>query len=161
MNQYVLKQRVFSLGDNYIIQDESGQERFRFDSAFFSLGKKLTLQDMAGRDLVLIRQRLLSFGPTYEITEGGRMMAIVKKSLFTFFNCRFTVDMPGPDDLEASGSFLEYEYAFIRGGHEVAVVSKKWFSWGDTYGVRIADGQDDVLILASTIVIDLACHDDD
>jgi len=40
----------------------------------------------------------------------------------------------------------------------VAVVSKQWFSWSDTYGVEIKDGQDDVLILASAIVVDLACH---
>ena len=30
----------------------------------------------------------------------------------------------------------------------------------DTYGVEIADGEDDVLILASTVVIDMACHPD-
>ncbi len=29
----------------------------------------------------------------------------------------------------------------------------------DTYGVEIADGEDDILILASTVVIDMVCHD--
>jgi uncharacterized protein YxjI len=33
-------------------------------------------------------------------------------------------------------------------------------SWTDTYGVEIADGEDDVLILASTVVIDMVCHGD-
>jgi len=42
----------------------------------------------------------------------------------------------------------------------VATVSKKWFSWTDTYGVEIADGEDDVLLLASIVVIDMACHED-
>jgi len=27
--------------------------------------------------------------------------------------------------------------------------------------VDVADGEDDVLILASTVVIDMVCHDDD
>jgi hypothetical protein len=31
----------------------------------------------------------------------------VKKELFTFFNCRFTVDVAGPDDLQAAGNFVE------------------------------------------------------
>ncbi|HWI57253.1 MAG TPA: hypothetical protein VNZ22_08500, partial [Bacillota bacterium] len=70
------------------------------------------------------------------------------------------VDVPGPDDLEAQGSFMDMEYAFERGGRTVAEVSKRWFSWADTYGVDIAEGQDDVLILASTVVIDLVCHGD-
>ena len=79
--------------------------------------------------------------------------AVVKKELFTFFNCRFTVDVPGPDDLEAQGDLTDHEYTFTRGATEVAHVSKQWFSLADTYGVDIADGEDDILILASTVVI--------
>ena len=54
-----------------------------------------------GNELAFIEQRLLSWGPTYEIYIGGRLHATVKKELFTFFKCRFTVDVPGPNDLEA------------------------------------------------------------
>ena len=85
---------------------------------------------------------------------------MVKKHLFTFFRCAFTVDVPGPDDLEAQGSFLDLEYSFTRGGRQVAEVSKRWFSFGDTYGVDIADSEDQVLILASTVVIEMICHGD-
>ncbi|MGH7670300.1 MAG: LURP-one-related/scramblase family protein, partial [Gemmatimonadaceae bacterium] len=77
------------------------------------------------------------------------------------FNCRFHVDGPGPDDLEASGNFTDQEYAFTRGDRQVAAVSKQWFTLRDTYGVNIADGEDEVLVLASTVVIDMACHPDD
>jgi len=42
----------------------------------------------------------------------------------------------------------------------VATVSKQWFSWTDTYGVEVADGEDAVLLLASTVVIDMVCHGD-
>ena len=33
-------------------------------------------------------------------------------------------------------------------------VSESWFTMTETYGVDIADGQDDVLILACTVVIE-------
>ena len=89
------------------------------------------------------------------------MAAVVKRELFTLFRHRFTVDVPGPDDLEAQGSFTEHEYTFTRRGQVVATVSKRWFSWSDTYGIEIADGEDPVLILASAVVIDQACHPDD
>jgi uncharacterized protein YxjI len=59
------------------------------------------------------------------------------------------------------GDFLDREYAFERGGSEVARVSKRWFALTDTYGVEIADGEDDVLILASSVVIDMICHSDE
>ena len=86
--------------------------------------------------------------------------AVVKKHLFTLFRCTFTVDVPGPDDIEAQGSFLDMEYTFTRAGQTIAEVSKRWFSFNDSYGVDIHDGQDDVLILASTVVIDMVCHSD-
>jgi uncharacterized protein YxjI len=113
---------------------------------------------MAGNELAYIRQKLLSWGPTYEISKGDQPLAVVHKELFTFFKCTFTVDVPGPNDLEAQGDFLDHSYVFMRNGSQVAEVSKQWFTLGDTYGVQIAQGEDDVLILASTVVIDMACH---
>ena len=105
-----------------------------------------------------IRQKLLSWGPTYEITRGDQLIAVVKKQLFTLLRCKFSVDVPGPDDLEAQGDFLDHEYTLERSGGVAAQVSKRWFSWTDTYGVDIADGEDDALILATVVVIDMVCH---
>ena len=158
--RYLMRQHFLSWGDDFTVQDESGQDGFYVDGKAFSLGDQLSFQDMEGHELAFIRQKLLAWGPTYEIYRRGELQAIVKKALFTLFQCRFSVDVPGPDDLEARGSFTDHEYEFERGGSSVAVVSKRWFSWTDTYGVEIAEGEDDILILAATVVIDMACHGD-
>ena len=157
--RYVMKQKLLSWGDDFVIQDESGRDAFYVDGKAFSLGNQLSFQDMQGNELASIRQTLLAWGPTYEIYGGGELKAVVKKSLFTLLHCRFSVDVPGPDDLEARGDFTEHEYEFERAGRTVATVSKRWFAWTDTYGVGIEDGEDDILILASTVVIDMACHE--
>ncbi len=158
--RYVMKQKLFALTDRYAIRDEAGRELFWVDGKIFSLGHKLSFRNPAGEELAYIAQKLLSWGPTYEIYRGGDLAAVVKKVLFTFFSCRFTIDVPGPDDLEAAGDFLDHEYGFRRAdGRAAATVSKQWFAWTDTYGVDIAAGEDDVLILAATVVIDLVCHD--
>lgn len=155
--RYVLKQKFWSWGDDFTIRDERGQDVFLVDGRAFSWGDKLSFQDTSGRELALIRQKLLAWGPTYEIERDGELLAVVKKELFTFFRCRFTVDVPGPDDLEARGDFMDHEYTFERDGEIVASVSKHWFKLTDTYGVEISGG-DDVLILASAVVIDMICH---
>lgn len=158
--RYVMKQRVLCLGDDFTIADAKGNDRFIVDGAAFTIRDSTSFRDMRGNELCHIRKRLLSFGPTYEIERDGRITT-VSKHLFTLFKCRFTVDVPGPNDLEASGDLLDHEYAFKDArGETVATVSKRWFSWTDSYGVDIADGQDDVMILASTVVIDLCCHGD-
>ena len=159
--RYVMKQKLFCWGDDFAIKDEQGQDVFFVDGKAFSIGEKLSFQDMGGNELAFISQKLLAWGPTYEIYRGSELAAVVKKHLFTFLNCKFTVDVPGPDDLEAEGNFLDHEYTFARGGRIVATVSKQWFSWTDTYGVEVADGEDAVLLLASTVVIDMVCHGDD
>jgi uncharacterized protein YxjI len=155
-----MRQKLLSWGDDFVIKDETGRDAFYVDGKVFSLGHQLSFQDMEGNELAFIRQKLLAWGPTYEIYRQGELRAVVKKALFTLFQCRFTVDVPGPDDLEARGSFTDHEYEFERGGQTVAVVSKRWFSWTDTYGVDIAEGEDDVLVLAAAVVIDMACHGD-
>ncbi len=70
------------------------------------------------------------------------------------------MDIPGHGDLMAEGDFTDHQYVFTRNGEQVAEVSKQWFALGDTYGVQVAPGQDDVLVLASTVVIDMVCHAD-
>jgi uncharacterized protein YxjI len=156
--RYLMKQRLFSFGDDFYIKDDAGNDVFFVDGKAFSFGDQLSFQDLNGNELAYISQVLFAWGKTYEIYRGGQVAATVQKEMFTFFSCRFTVDVPGPDDLEASGDFTDHEYTFTRGGREVARVSKAWFTFGDTYGVDIADGEDGILILASTVVIDMACH---
>jgi uncharacterized protein YxjI len=158
--RYVLKEKFFSWGDDFAIQDAQGRDAFFVDGKAFSFGDQLSFQDMAGNELAYIKQKVFAWGKTYEVFRSGKLAAVVKKEMFTLFKCRFSVDVPGPDDLEAEGDFLDHEYAFMRHGETVAQVSKRWFSLTDTYGVDVADNEDPVLILASAVVVDMACHPD-
>ncbi len=159
--RYIMKQKILAWGDDFILRDEAGNDAFIVDGKVFSWGDKLSVQEAAtGREVAFISQKMFNWGPTYEISRDGRVAAVVKKQLFTFFNCRFFVDVPGPNDIEAAGDFLDHEYSFQRDGHSIAHVSKKWFHFTDTYGIDIAQGEDDVLLLACAVVIDMVCHGD-
>ena len=160
--RYVMKEKILAWGDDFTIRDAAGNDVFYVDGKIFSFGDKLSFRDVRSKqELAVIDQKLLAIGPTYEIFRGGQRAAVVKKKLFTLFRAKFTVDVPGPDDLEAVGDFIGHDYTFSRGGREVARVSKKWFRIADTYGIEIGQGEDDVLILASAVVIDLCVHPDE
>jgi uncharacterized protein YxjI len=159
--RYILKQKLLSWGDDYYIRDADGRDVYFVDGKAFSIGDQLSFRDLAGHELAFIKQRLLAWGKTYEISRSDEVVAVVRKAPFALFHHRFTVDVPGPDDLEAEGNFLDREYSFRRGDRVVATVSKQWFSFADTYGVDIDDGEDQILILASAVVVDEACHPDD
>ena len=65
----------------------------------------------------------------------------------------------GPD-LDVQGNILDHEYSIKQGRDKVAEISKKWFSFTDTYGVEINDGQNDILILSIAVAIDMMAHPD-
>ena len=162
--RYIMKERIWSWGDDFRIKDEMGRDCFYVDGKAFSFGNKLSFQDMNGNELAFIDQKLLAWGPTYEVFRDGRLFAIVKEKVWTFLKNRFTVDVgadgAGPGDLEVEGDFLDHEYEFRRDGRVAATVSKKWISLSDSYAIDVADGEDDVLILACAVVVDLCNHPD-
>ncbi len=157
--RYVIKEKFWSFGDDFHISDEKGRPIFLVDGQAFSWGDKLSFQDTQGNELAFISQKLLTWKPKYEIYRNGQLFAEVVKE-FSWFSKEFTLDVPGPNDYLIDGSFWQHDYEFTRGGRTVAVVSKAFWSWTDTYGVEIEDGEDDVAILCTAIVIDQVLHDD-
>ena len=154
--RYVIRERFFRLGEDSDITDESGRPVLRVDGKVLTLRDRLVLRDPAGNEVAQVQRRLLALRPVYEIAVGGREVAEVRKHFFTPFRDRFTIDLPGPDDLEMEGNLFDHEFTIRRGGQTVATVSKRWFSLRDTYGVEIAPGEDDLLILAGVLALDLA-----
>jgi len=88
----------------------------------------------------------------------GNKLATVKKAIITPIRDRWTVKIKSGPNLDVQGNILDHEYQIKEGRHKVAEVSKKWFPLRDTYGVKVAEGQDDVLILAVTVAIDIMAH---
>ena len=72
----------------------------------------------------------------------------------------WTVSVKGGPDLDVQGNLLDHEYSINQKRSKIAEVSKKWLSITDTYGVEVGDGQNDILILALAIAIDMMSHDD-
>jgi uncharacterized protein YxjI len=153
---YVIRERMFRLGEDCDITDEAGQPVLHVDGKVLSLGGRLILRDPAGREAGQVHRRLAALRPTYEITLGGKDAAEVRKHLFTPFGERFTIDVHGAGDLEIDGDLLSHEFTIRRDGQTVVAISKRWLSMTATYAVDVAPGQDDVLILASVLALDLA-----
>jgi len=149
-----IEQKIWALGADFSIKDETGKDVYLVDGEVLSFGDKLSFQDMNGNELAYISQKVFSFKETYEIYRNGDLFAEVVKD-FSLFKDKFTVDIPGPNDYEVTGDFWHHEYKFVRKGREVASVSKEYFTWSNTYGIDIVEGEDDITILATAVVIEL------
>jgi len=155
--RFIIKQKFFSFGDSFIINDEMGNPYFQVKGKVFSFGDKLRIYDMQGNEIVYIEQKLFKLLPEYTIYYKGMPAAKVKKE-FTFFRPKFNIEsFIGSYTIE--GDFWGMDFNVLKNGRIVAQVSKRWFSFRDTYGVDISDDEDYAFILALVIVIDQVIHD--
>ena len=157
--RYQMRQRMVSIGDDFNIENERGERAFKVDGKALRVRSTLIFEDPQGRELCKIQERMMRVKDTMEI-EGpqGETLATVKKALITPVRERWTVKIGGGPDMEVQGNILDHEYRFELGGHKIAEVSKKWFRVADSYGVEIEPGQNDVVILAATVAVDMMAH---
>ena len=159
--RYQMRQRMFAIGDDYVIENDRGEQVFRLDGKALRIRKTILFEDMDGRELCKIQERMLRVRDSMEIEgpEGARI-AVVHKAMITPFRERWVVDLQDRPDLRVQGNIVDHEYTIERDGVTVAEVSKRWFRVRDTYGVEVAPGENDVVVLAVTAVIDTMAHRD-
>ncbi|HEU4976550.1 MAG TPA: LURP-one-related family protein [Baekduia sp.] len=156
--QYQLREKVFSIGDDFWIETAGGERAFKVDGKALRLRDTLELQSASGETLLKIQEKKLSVRDKMEIEHDGHTVATVKKALVGLRD-RFTIDLESGGELKATGNIVDHEYTFERDGHKVAEVSKRWFRVRDTYGIEVAAGEDQALILAAAVCIDRMSHD--
>ena len=157
-----MREKMFSIGDDSWIEDESGERVYRVDGKALRMRRTLKLEDRDGAELCKIQERKLRVRDTMQIeAPDGSRMGLIQKAMITPLRERFEVEVPDQPELKVRGNIFDHEYKVKRDGEQIAEVSKKWLRMRDTYGVEIAPGEDDVLILAVAVALDAMEHDRD
>jgi uncharacterized protein YxjI len=155
-NRYQMTQKMFSIGDDFWIENERGEKVYKVDGKALRVRSTLIFEDRNGQEQCQIQEKMARVRDTMDI-EGpdGKTIATVKKAMITPVRERFTVNIQGGPDIDIQGNLLDHEYKFEQGGRKIAETSKKWFRLRDSYGVEIEPGQNDILILAATVAVDM------
>ena len=124
--RYKIRQKLFSIGDDFWIENHKGEKVFKVDGKALRLRKTLIFEDMNGDELCQIQERWLPIKETMEIEDpSGKQMAVVKKALITPLREKWDVKVKGGPDLDVQGDILDHEYKIKQGWNKVAEVSKK------------------------------------
>lgn len=150
--QLLIKQRVFSWTDKYDIYDGNGDVRYFVKGEFLSLGHRLRIYDASGNEVGLVKQKLLTILPVFELEQNGQVIGRVERR-FTMFKPKYDVDFRG---WRAEGDFLQWNYEVWQACSMVMRITKKLLSWGDTYVLDIADPADELHGLMLALAIDAA-----
>jgi uncharacterized protein YxjI len=154
-----MRQKLVAFGDDFWIENEAGQRVFKVDGKMLRVRDTLFFEDTQGQTLCKIQEKLVRIKDT-KVIEGpnGETLATVKKALITPLRDRWVVKVGDGPDLEVQGNILNHQYTIGEGDRKIAEVSKKWFRLADTYGVQIDPGQNDIVILAVTVAVDMMAH---
>ena len=154
--RYQMREKLVSIGDDFWIENQHGEKTYKIDGKALRVRDTLKFEDRQGRELAKIQEKKVRVKDTMKI-EGpsGETLATVKKALITPVRDRWTIKVEGGPDLEIQGNILDHEYKIEDGRTKVAEISRKWFRVRDTYGVEIAPGQNEILILAATVAVDM------
>jgi uncharacterized protein YxjI len=153
--RYQMREKLLSIGDDSWIENAAGEHVFKVNGKALRARQTLILEDLDGNELCKIQERKLRVKDSMEI-EGpsGDRLAMVKKAMLTPLRARFDVKVEDGPDLRVQGNIVDHEYEIEADGTKIAEISKRWFRVRDTYGVEIAPGQDEIVVLAVAVAVD-------
>jgi uncharacterized protein YxjI len=157
--RYRMHEKLFAIGDDFWIDTDDDRHAFRVNGKALRLRSTFVLETPSGDELLTIREKKLRIRDTMELERDGRTLGTVRKALISPLRERFTIELADGGELTAKGNIVDHEYEIERDGHKIAEISKRWFRIRDAYGIEIAPGEDEAVILAAAVCIDEMTHD--
>lgn len=155
MKRFIIEQKPFAIGGEYIITDELGHEEYRAKGKPFSFRKHTKVIDSLGNSTYEFHKKLLSWKQNFFIHENGVPAYRLFRNRISIPPEIFIESLNESDAFYVRGNFWGHEYDFYQGEHKFASVTKKFPSFKNTYYVNIEPSQDDALILTIVLIIDV------
>jgi uncharacterized protein YxjI len=159
--RYLVQERIFAIKADFWIEDENGNRVFFVDAKALSLRETFELKDGYGNLLTLIRKKFFAMRDTMDIEDGNGVIAKVRPAFFSPFKHRYQIELADGEQLEATGNFRDKDWELTSSdGRIVGRISRQWFRIRDTYGVEVAPGENDPLVISIAVCID-RIHEDE
>lgn len=152
MRQLYIKQKVYSLSGKFSVKDAEENEVYFVEGSFMQMPKTFSIMDVARQEVAMITKKTFSFLPTFYVEVHGQETVMIKKE-FSFFRARYSIDAAG---IEVRGNWWDMDFEVYQNGELIGAVSKKWFTWGDSYHLEILDDEMEPLLVALVVAIDYA-----
>ncbi|HZT97360.1 MAG TPA: LURP-one-related family protein [Chloroflexota bacterium] len=159
--RYLIREKLFHLGQDSDITDEAGNVVYKVDGKIMSLRHKMIIRDLAGAEVSEVERKIVAISPTFEIKQNGKTVAEMRQHLFAPLHQHFTIHVQGQPDIEMRGKLLQHDFTMEQNGQTVATVSKAWVTLTDTYGLETSgDGSNDLLLISVVLALEIAQDDE-
>jgi uncharacterized protein YxjI len=153
--KYVVREKMFAIGDDYWIEDEEGRRAFYVDGKVLSVRDALELQDADGNEVAVIKKKLVSLRDAMFIERDGETLVTVKKKRLHLVRDVFRAELASGEELEVRGDIIDKEFDIEYDGERLARVSRKWFTVRDAYAVDVErEDADAGMLIAIAVCVD-------
>jgi uncharacterized protein YxjI len=152
--RFLVYDRILGIGDDYWIEDDNGNKAYLVDGKAMRLRDTWELKDTQGNVLIDIHQKMFALRDTMVIERGGEPLARIKRKRLSLLRNHYRVTLADDTELDVSGKILDREFAVEYDGELLAVISRRWLTLRDTYGVDVVrDDADPALLIALTVCV--------
>jgi uncharacterized protein YxjI len=152
-----IRERIFSWSQNYDVTDENQKPRYRVKTDFWALTHKIHVYDEKGVEVAYIHEHLWSFLRKYDVYIQGQLKGVIKEK-FSWFHPSYEIDFM---QAKLTGDIFEWNYQVVKGDEILATMNRKILSWANVYYLEVPDAANELPILALSLAVDAAHHDDE
>ncbi|MFE6227063.1 LURP-one-related family protein [Streptomyces sp. NPDC057854] len=150
--KYLVRDKIFAIGDDYWIEDEDGRPAFLVDGKALRLRDTLELKDPDGRVLVTLREKFFALRDAMTVERDDRPLATVRRKRLSLLRNHYRVTLADGTELDVSGRILDREFAVEYDGELLAHISRRWLRVRDTYAVDVVREDADAALLIAVAV---------
>jgi uncharacterized protein YxjI len=149
---FMMREKLMGLGNDFWIDDDSGDHVYKVDGKTARLRDTWKLEDANGKEVAVIREKMLAVRDAIKI-EVGDQEAVVRKQLIGIGE-KYNVDIEDGKDLKVKGDIIGHEYTIERDGDTIAEISQKRFHLRDTYGIEVRGDVDPALVISVAVAVE-------
>lgn len=154
--KYHIRQRAWTLREEFIVRDQRGGPAFKIKSKFFHIGDHLIIREHGSRVKVArIKQKLFHIRPHYAIYRDGTYWAGLHEKFLHMAGERFKVKLKNGSVYHIDGNIWDWDFTVTNErGDLLAQIGQRVSLMRDYYGVDVAQGVDVPFIIALAITIE-------
>lgn len=155
--KYYIKQKVFSLRDTFSVMDSNGNDLYKVKGKMMSISNQMELLDNNEEVILKANKKILTFLPRFFVYDtNNELLATVQRTFGLRPNFLVSV---GHQEYKVRGSIFAHSFEIMDGNKQVASISKKVISFGDSYEIEIDGVENELLYLFIVIILDQVIHE--
>jgi uncharacterized protein YxjI len=153
---YQVRESRLPIGDDYVIDHDPGGRLFVVDGRLLRVRESLRITDTEGAEVFKLQGTVLGLKNVLTVSREGVEIATVRKQTPQESGPeQYVVELPRSEHVEVIGKPADRAYNLSYSGHVVATITHARMALASGYRVQIAPEQDDAVVLAVTICLDV------